>query len=344
MKEKFYLLTDYKGIFESKYTAKPYRSGLNKDLLTKYFNENNIDTVFINGSDININLHDLVNNVLLYTSQEDNELYYKSFIDDFVLAAEMNGVMVIPKYKYLHSHENKVFQELVNSYSLDSNSIPKSQCFGSIVEFKRYSQNISYPAILKSYCGSGSKKVFLVNSKSQAIRHIKKMTLSDNLGYRFKEIIRLLIHKGYIRESPYRKKFLIQEFISDLKFDWKVLVFGEKYFVLKRGVRSGDFKASGQGLLSYPSEIPKSLLCFASVIFQKHDVPFASFDIADKNGAYFLLESQFVYFGTYTAEFSPFYYCLNRGDWEKFNNPPEAEKLYVDSIITYLKRSNKTHI
>ena len=34
---KIYILTDYKNIFGSKHNATPYRSGMNKKLLKKYF-------------------------------------------------------------------------------------------------------------------------------------------------------------------------------------------------------------------------------------------------------------------------------------------------------------------
>ena len=38
--EEVLMLTDYKGFFSYKYAAKPYQSGMDKRLLTEYFNKN----------------------------------------------------------------------------------------------------------------------------------------------------------------------------------------------------------------------------------------------------------------------------------------------------------------
>jgi len=49
----------------------------------------------------------------------------------------------------------------------------------------------------------------------------------------------------------HRSKFIVQEFIPDLSNDWKVLVFWDKYYVLRRKNRPNDFRASGSGLFSF---------------------------------------------------------------------------------------------
>ena len=69
-------------------------------------------------------------------------------------------------------------------------------------------------------------------------------------------LFRWLRHKNYVRESWNRGKIVVQEFIPGLKNDYKVLIFGSKYYVLYRRVREGDFRASGQGLLEYRRELP----------------------------------------------------------------------------------------
>jgi len=47
-----YALLDYKGNFESKYNAIPYRSGMDKKLLEKYFSALDFEVVFIPLSEV----------------------------------------------------------------------------------------------------------------------------------------------------------------------------------------------------------------------------------------------------------------------------------------------------
>ena len=46
MKKKIFFLTDYKNNFGSKHNALPYRSGMDKDLLKKYFKAKGYDCIF----------------------------------------------------------------------------------------------------------------------------------------------------------------------------------------------------------------------------------------------------------------------------------------------------------
>jgi len=44
--KKIIALTDYKNIFSSKHNANPYRNGMDKKLLEKYFKENGYKIIF----------------------------------------------------------------------------------------------------------------------------------------------------------------------------------------------------------------------------------------------------------------------------------------------------------
>ena len=85
---------------------------------------------------------------------------------------------------------------------------------------------------------------------------------------------------GYVPYSMHRQKFLVQEFIPGLQGDFKVLVYWDRYYVVSRNNRPGDFRASGSGLLTWPEDPPGGLLEYAQRVFNHFRVPMISLDIA----------------------------------------------------------------
>ena len=59
MKE-IYILVDYKASFGLKHFAKPYRSGMDRDLLTSYFASHGYKLTYINFNQVNNNIADLI--------------------------------------------------------------------------------------------------------------------------------------------------------------------------------------------------------------------------------------------------------------------------------------------
>ena len=115
--KKILMLTDYKGNFTSKYDAVPYRSGMNKDLLKKYFEKNGYKIVIKKFSDINFREENVEGQSIIYPSSEDNHRFYKSYIEDIILGLEVKGAHLIPKHNYLRAHDNKVFMEILRDMS-----------------------------------------------------------------------------------------------------------------------------------------------------------------------------------------------------------------------------------
>ena len=72
------IITDYKEVFLSKYGCAPYRSGMNKILLTKYFNQENFDVEIYQFSDIDFRKMNFKDKFVIYTSSEDIGYHYKS--------------------------------------------------------------------------------------------------------------------------------------------------------------------------------------------------------------------------------------------------------------------------
>ena len=151
----------------------------------------------------------------------------------------------------------------------------------------------------------------------------------------------ILSGKGFKSISNYRRKFIVQNFISDLSHDYKILIYDNRFYVLRRGNRPGDFRASGSGILSFPEEVPDDLLNFADKVFTFFNVPFISIDVAIRDNEYFLIEFQFLSFGQYAVEHSSFFFRKGTLGWEKISEHPNPERIFVDAVDTYIKKQSQ---
>jgi len=333
---KILLLCDYLGHFGYKWAAKPYRSGMNKQKLSECFQSSGYLCEFYDFSDIDLNKMNFKNLPVLYTSSEDVGGHYKDYIEDVLLGLSLKGAILLPRFEFFRSHHNKVFMELLRDLMPITIRNIKSYHFGTLENLKRKLNEISYPCIIKCAAGAGSKGVFKASSEEELIKIAKKITRSR---YWLKEIWdfgRAIKRKGYRRESLYRNKIIVQNFVEGLNHDWKVLVFGDRYYVLRRQNRKNDFRASGSGLLEYREDVPKKILEISKKICDYLGVPNIALDIAYDGQDVYLIEFQCVRFGTHALDTSPFYFRKDRNEWKQTKETSELEKVYVESIVKYL--------
>jgi len=193
----------------------------------------------------------------------------------------------------------------------------------------------------KGACGSG---VYLVHNKDELIKYIKIIADTKNLKYDFREVVRVHKNKGYIKNSSYREKFIIQKFISNLKNDWKVLIYWDKIFVFYRPVlKKRIFKASGGGCDNYKygenANVPVGLFNFALEARKQLNVPNVSLDIAYDGLKFYLLEYQCVCFGTVGIARSNYYFKGEKDNWISYHNDETTESVYAYSIAKYIKHT-----
>lgn len=337
--KKIFMLTDYKNHFGSKYTAKPYRSGMDKNLLVRKSIENGYELVFEKFSDVSFEIEKYRNNFVVYTSQEDVGGEYKEYIEDIVLGLENIGAITIPSFKYLRAHNNKSFMEIIAKELIDNSILLKSFSFGTLEELKAKIDEIKYPVVIKSSSGALSSGVKLAKDKNRLLKEIRKISRSKSLFKELWDFVRSLKYKGYIRESKYRKKFILQSFVPNLENDWKVLIYGNKYYCLKRFVRNNDFRASGSGIHEFSKELPAGLLEFSRKIKSFLNLPNISIDVCFNGNDFFLVEFQALYFGTKTIEFSEFYYENDGNNFQIIEEKSILENIYMDSVIKYIQRN-----
>ncbi|WP_062053351.1 ATP-grasp domain-containing protein [Aquimarina longa] len=334
-------LTDYKSKFGSKHFDVPYRSGMDKDKLSKYFYDLEYRLEYKYFNDINL-ADDIFNGRdVIYTSSEDIGYKYKSYIEDIIYALELSGVTVIPAYKHLKANNNKVFMELMRQYEGLTGNI-ESQIFGSMKDLLMHLDTIQYPIVFKTSGGASGTGVCLIKSEKELIGKVKEINKRE-YSMDLRDYGRSLKHKGYIRESLYREKFILQKFIPDLQNDWKVYIFGERLYIFKRPLLKGrGIKASGGGYDNYfyglEAEAPNGLFDFAQEIYKKLDVPHVSIDIAYDGDEFYLIEFQSLYFGTAGIPYSQGYFTKKEGVWDFITEKLEIEKAYADSIVLYIEK------
>jgi len=336
---KLFLLTDYKGYFGSKHNAVPYRSGMDKEMLKNYFRESGYDAFFLNFSEVDFR-ENWKDRIVLYTSQEDDGYHYKSYIEDIVLGLELADAIVIPKYKYIRANNNKVFMEILRDLlPLEIAKTISSKHYGSLEELENEIDSIKYPVVLKTAAGAMSTGVTLAKNRTELLTRASKISRTENIKSEVWDLGRSFKHKGYIRESKNRSKFIVQNLIHNLPNDFKIIIYGDRFYFLYRDVRKNDFRASGSGKFYFKQEYPKGMLDFADKVFKSFDCPNISIDVCFDGENFHLIEFQFVYFGTTTLDKSEFYYKKNKDSFILKEERSQLERIYVESIVYYLNRN-----
>jgi glutathione synthase/RimK-type ligase-like ATP-grasp enzyme len=336
MMNEITLLIDYRGAFYYSATNAKTLCSMNVERIKDRLGRFGIAARVIGFSDIEFN-DDWSGRVVLYQSAEDPDLQYKSYIEDTVLFLSLAGAHVVPEFHFLRAHHNKVFLEMLRKVSRipEANTL-SSQVFGTYEDFTK--QSLKYPCVVKQSYGYASLGVKLLPNKQVARRVVKKMSKSRLSLITIKELVKRWVRKNYVPYSLHRKKIITQEFIPDLTHDYKVLLYGNRVFVVRREVRDNDFRASGSGRLSWPNDIPNTLLDFAWRLYSGFDVPHISLDIAEIGQVFHLIEAQFVDFGTVTLEGSDHHWQRDNSSWKLINGRVELESTFVEGIVNYSKK------
>ncbi len=337
---KILALTDYKAKFGSKHFDSPYRSGMDKEKLRKYFLESGIEVDYISFHDIDF-AGDFYGKNIIYTSSEDIGYHYKSFIEDIVYGLELAGANVIPHYRWLKANNNKVFMELLRALILKESRLT-SHIFGTLEELLAIMDEIKFPCVLKESEGASGTGVFLTNNRNELVEKVKRIARTFHLKEDIKDYLRSVRHEGYRKESLYRRKFIVQDLIPGLKNDWKIYIFGEKVYAFLRPILKGrDIRASGGGYDNYfygmDASLPDGMLDFAYEQFRLMKTPYVSMDIAFDGKEFQLIEFQCLYFGTAGIVYSGGYFEKSGSGWKFIDEKMDIEKVYADSIYAYMK-------
>lgn len=340
--EKVFILTDYLGRFESKYDDLPYRGGMNLSLITDNFSKNGFGVETLSFPEIKTQYKKLKGKPVIYTSSEDQGLNYKSFIEDIILFLELSGARVIPSHALLRCNNNKVMMELMREYLLEDYNSLYCSVFGAVEEFIQY--NESAPLVIKESFGAQSRGVYLGENKYSMKKYANIVSNTFDLKDAFKNFVRFYKYQGYRKESQHRKKFIVQQFIPNLKHDFKVLIFGQRAYILKRGIKKNDFRASGSRWnyhIAKSAEPPDGIFDFCFNIKNSLNVPNVSLDIAFDGEKFYLIEFQCLYFGSFTQAKSDCYYVKSGDNYTPVYEKLTLEQVYVEAICVFLQTENQ---
>lgn len=282
--------------------------------------------------------------VLFYSSFYNKE--YLSYIKDTIefISNVRPDLILLPNKNQLLALENKGFQEYYKR-ELGVKQVA-GKYYGDISDLLLDKNKMAFPFVLKLNEGALSSGVQLIHNQDELISFqetIKKKGLKEKAAYllnkrnSFKidsnlEPVEYLLEKNFEDFFQKRKPIVTQAFVPNLECDYKVLVFGEKYFVLKRKTRKNDFRASGSGEFEWV-EPPFEVLDYARLVYQKMNVPFISFDIGiDKNNDCYLFEFQGTAFGPLTLVRSDKYFSYKNNKWVKEVDTSNLEEMYAESI------------
>jgi glutathione synthase/RimK-type ligase-like ATP-grasp enzyme len=336
---KIAIIKDYLGRFGSKQESEYYRQGMDLDKLKYYFSKLNYQTTFYEYSNcINLlNIKDV--HYVIYTSSEDPGEIYKSFIEDHIRLLTLSHHRIIPNEFFLRAHNNKIFMEMIRiKYDFHDAKIFNSRFIATKKELEKL--NLSYPFVMKAAAGALSRNVKLVNNYKEAVKTFDEFCPKVSFSYKAREIIRRLRHlKKYNPESILRGKVVVQKFIPNISYDWKVLIYFDKIFILKRNNRPNDFRASGSGFFDYEKKVNKEILNLAWFTRLKLNVPHLSLDIAMNEKELFIFEFQVLGFGTKTIENATFYFEKKKNDWILVESIVDLEEVYVTSLNDYIYSS-----
>lgn len=265
------------------------------------------------------------------------------FAKQLLFSLEQAGIKVFPDFNSGWHFDDKLGQK----YLFEVLEIPAARAyvFYSESDALEWVNKTSYPKVFKLRGGAGSANVFLVKSKRDAVKYIKrsfgrgwepfngwryfkdKMKIYQGGKATFVDIIkalgRIFIYPKFSKFLPVQKGYVyFQDFVENDGFDYRVEVCGDKCIAMIRLCRKRDFRASGGHNDIFDKEkIPADVIKLAFKITDKLKSQASALDfVRDKNtGELFLVENSYCY-GVDDDEFAHGYWDRN-AEWhdEKFN-------------------------
>ena len=335
---KIFLLTDYRGQFYS--STKQRGAAVDIERLQDYFIKSGFELVVVPFSEVNFRTQKYKDEWVLYQSSEDPSLFYRSYLEDIVTGLHMQGAKLIPNFYQFKAHHNKHFMEIMRDIQslLEIKNI-KAERYGTYEDYLKDIEKFKDKTyVLKVSDTSKSRGVFLLKNMNEKIRLPKIISRTFSLQNLKYFIEKLRTGNTPLNISNHRQKFILQPYISGLKGDYRIVVYGNKFFVLYRANRTNDFRASGSMKFNYDIVIPEGLLDYAERIFNNFDTPYMALDIGVKDGTFYLFEFQFISFGQYTLEKSKFFYHQNNSEWKKVFEEPDLEREVAISVTKFIKK------
>lgn len=252
------------------------------------------------------------------------------FAKQLLYSLEMSGKIVYPDFRTNWHFDDKLGQKYLLE-AIDAPLVP-SYAFYSKQEASKWAENAAFPKVFKLRRGSSSRNVRLVKSRKSAFNMInrafgrgyKQYDAWDGISERWrlykggkanlKEVFdgfaRLIYPIPYSRILGKDRGYIyFQDFIPDNTHDIRINYVFNKCFGTRRGVRPGDFRASGSWIVDMDiSKIPEQAIKMAFDVAGKLKLQTAAFDFVLHNGKPLIVEV------SYGFAYPPFQFEL--GYWD----------------------------
>ncbi len=290
----------------------------------------------------NVNLSNIP---ILYTFSQKTNI--RQYFFDVIKFLYDEGYNLIPEIDLLICHENKGYQEICKK-KRGIKSL-NSYYFSSREDLEGY--DIKYPTVLKTLDGSNGTGVFLIKSQEELIKVLKnweKLSVWEHADLLRRMHLRKKKYKEYPNHDDkcdciaYKKhitperNFILQPFVPNLQYDFRVLVLYNHLWVTRRWNRDNDFRASGAKKFDCDFQAPSELLDFAIAIFNKFKTPSLSIDIAFDGKDYHLIEFQAQHFGINVIVKNKGYYQKIDDKWLFKEVKPNFELEMAHCVAKYL--------
>ena len=325
-------------------------TSMDVDRIANWFREHEYSVKVCRFSEVDLNIN-YTGHIILYQTSEAPGNFYKRYIEDLIYILEEQGAIALPGHRYLKAHHDKVFMEFLRiGFTEESLKTIKSFCYGSWVDALNYSGN--FPVVIKQASGSAGKGVYLAHDMNEYRRLVKKagrIIIASGLydlaltwiKNRIKKLIKRIYpsRSGYVgyNTTPVSNPVVVQNFISGMAGDYKVLYFGGRFYCMYRKNRENDFRASGSGqFFDVPDKDLEALLDFARKLTLEIHFPVIGMDIGFDGSTYHLIEFQMIHVGTSALQRSGFWHEHHEGRWIRFNGTSDLEDEFCRSMHEFV--------
>jgi glutathione synthase/RimK-type ligase-like ATP-grasp enzyme len=347
MSKELYILTDGEGDFLISMEDLLHFTSMNTAKLKTLFEEQGFTVQLRKFAELDLTL-DFKGTYVLYQTSEKRGPFYKHYIEDLIYFLERQGAILLPGYEQLKAHHDKCFMEILRlEFQNPELKSLRSWCFGSWEEAME-GMPCQFPLVLKQSAGSGSEGVYLARNAAEYRKYAQMISqvamgpdgcavAREGLKQSIRKIFSPLVKTFRENDPPVREPIVVQEFVPNLAGDYKVVVFGGKYYILYRQNRENDFRASGGGkLFVVPEEQREDLLDFARKAVQEIDFPLLGLDLAYDGSRYHLLEFQSLHLGPYTLQAAEFWHEYVDGKWVQFDGKSDLEVEFCRSLCAHI--------
>ncbi|MBR5604502.1 MAG: hypothetical protein IKY27_10760 [Bacteroidales bacterium] len=223
----------------------------------------------------------------------------KSIQDErYFIVSQIMNLPIYPDFNGLYIHENK--RNMAAWLELYNYPHAKTKVFTNRENALKYLSSCEYPIVTKSNVGAAASKVRIVKNKRHAIRMAKKCLPKTSV---FKLLSLGLYYKTKVKflnipdlHNPQKDYFIVQDFIKDVLWEWRILKIGDSYFGHQK-LLEGEF-ASGSGKVGWVKP-PKHLLEMTRELCLKGGFRCMDVDIFETKDGRFVINELQASFGSY---------------------------------------------